>query len=207
MAHKHSDVNAAIAPALPSLADGRLLLRPWRDEDAPELFAVVRESVASVGRWLPWCNADYGLTQAEAWTAQCRDHWRSGEQFAFAVRDAASGELLGGCGLNQLNHPHRSANLGYWVRGARQGQGIAVAAARLTARFAFVELGLIRIEIVTMLDNHASRRVAAKLGASFECVARQRLWAWDRAHDAAVHALIPADLDQPAAAQIAAMSS
>lgn len=197
----------ATSPVPPSLSDGRLLLQPWRDEDAPELHAAVSESVASVGRWLPWCNADYGLAQAEAWATLCRDHWRSGEQFAFAMRDAASGELLGGCGLNQLNLPHRSANLGYWVRSSHQGQGVAAAAARLVARFGFTELGLIRIEIVTLLDNHASRRVAAKLGASFECVARQRLWAWDRAHDAAVYALIPADLDQPAAAQIAAMSS
>ena len=191
----------------PALADGRLLLRPWRDADAAELHDAVRESVASVGRWLPWCNADYGLEQAEAWVAQCRDHWRTGEQFAFAVRDAVDGGLLGGCGLNQLDTMHRSANLGYWVRTSRQGRGIAVAAARLVARFGFAELGLIRIEIVTLPDNRASRRVAAKLGARFEGMARQRLWAWDRAHDAAVYALIPADLDQSAAEQSAAMSS
>jgi ribosomal-protein-serine acetyltransferase len=191
----------------PALVDGRLLLRPWRSTDAGELHDAVRESVASVGRWLPWCSADYGLERAEAWVAQCRDHWRSGEQLAFAVRDAASDELLGGCGLNQFNAMHRSANLGYWVRTSRQGQGIASAAARLVARFGFGELGLVRIEIVTLPDNRASRRVAAKLGAVFEGMARQRLWAWHRAHDAAVYALIPADLDQPAAAQSAAISS
>jgi ribosomal-protein-serine acetyltransferase len=195
------------ARVTPALVDGRLLLRPWHSADAAELHDAVRESVAGVGRWLPWCNADYGLERAEAWVAQCHDHWRSGEQFAFAVRDAASNELLGGCGLNQFNAMHRSANLGYWIRSSRQGQGVAAAAARLVARFGFAELGLIRIEIVTLPDNRASRRVAARLGATFEGIARQRLWAWDRAHDAAVHALIPADLDQPAAAQNAAMSS
>ena len=191
----------------PTLANDRLVLRPWRSADATELHDAVRESVAGVGRWLPWCNADYGLEHAEAWTTQCRDHWRTGEQFAFAMRDAAGGELLGGCGLNQFNAVHRSANLGYWVRTSRHGQGIAAAAARLVARFGFAELGLIRIEIVTLPDNHASRRVATKLGAVFEGMARQRLWAWDRAHDAAVYALIPVDLGQPAAAHSAAMSS
>ena len=197
----------ATTHATPALADGRLLLRPWREADVAALHAAVHESVASVGRWLPWCNADYGLEQAQAWVAQCRDHWRSGEQFAFAVCDAASGELLGGCGLNQVNPLHRSANLGYWVRAPRQGLGIAVAAARLVARFGFAELGLIRIEVVTLPDNHASRRVAAKLGAAFEGMARRRLWAWGRAHDATVYALIPADLDQPAAPHSAATSS
>ncbi|WP_426663968.1 GNAT family N-acetyltransferase [Rhodanobacter aciditrophus] len=197
----------AVANTSPTLADGRLLLRPWCDADAADLHAAVRESVASVGRWLPWCRDDYGMAQAMAWTTHCRETWQSGTQFAFAARDASSGDLLGGCGLNQLNLPHRSANLGYWVRASRQGHGIATAAARLVARFGFAELGLIRIEIVTLPGNHASRRVAEKLGAAFEGMARHRLWAWDRAHDAALYALIPADLAQPAAAQKAAMSS
>lgn len=191
----------------PSLADGRLTLRPWRDTDVAELHTAVQESVASVGRWLPWCRAEYDMQRAKAWTAHCHETWRTGTQFAFAVRDAASGELLGGCGLNQLNPLHRSANLGYWIRASRQGQGVAAAAARLVARFGFIELGLIRVEIVTLPDNRASRRVAEKLGATLEAVARQRLWAWDRAHDAAVYALIPGDLAQPAAEQSAATSS
>lgn len=198
------DAHASVSP---SLADGRLMLRPWRDTDVAELHAAVQESVASVGRWLPWCRADYDRAQAEAWTVHCRETWQTGTQFAFAVRDAVSGELLGGCGLNQLNPTHRSANLGYWVRASRQGQGIAGAAARLVARFGFIELGLIRIEIVTLPDNRASRRVAEKLGARLEAIARQRLWAWGRAHDAAVYALIPDDLLQPAAEQNAATSS
>jgi len=189
------------------LDDGHLTLRPWRDGDAPELHEAVRESVESVGRWLPWCHAGYGMEQALAWAAHCRATWQDGTQFAFAVRDVVSGELLGGCGLNELGRMHRSGNLGYWVRASRHGQGIATAAARLVARFGFAELALIRIEIVAMPDNLASRRIAAKLGARHEGMARQRLWAWDRAHDAAIYGLIPADLDQPAEAQSAAISS
>lgn len=194
-------------PAPLTLTDGRLLLAPWRDEDAAELHDAVRESIASVGRWLPWCHAGYGMEHALAWTTQCRAAWQAGTQFAFAVRDAASDELLGGGGLDQLENPHHHANLGYWVRASRQRQGIAVAASRCVARFGFEVLGLARIEIVAMLDNHASRGVAERLGAVFEGPSRQRLWAWDRAHDAVVYALIPADLDQPAAEQSAATSA
>lgn len=187
------------APPEPSpLTDGRLLLAPWRDEDAADLCAAAHESFASVGRWLPWCHAGYGMEHALTWTTQCRAAWQAGTQFAFAVRDAASGELLGGCGLSQLENPHRHANLGYWVRASRQRQGIAVAASRCVVRFGFEALGLVRIEIVAMLNNHASRGVAERLGATFEGPSRQRLWAWGRAHDAAVYALIPTDLQRTA---------
>ncbi|MHB1059166.1 MAG: GNAT family N-acetyltransferase [Rhodanobacter sp.] len=182
-------------PATRELSDGKLYLRPWQDDDADALFEAARESVATVGRWLPWCHADYGTDDAVAWIAHCRDSWRSGADHAFAIFAAGSGQLLGGVGLNQRNLPHRSANLGYWVRQSRQGQGLAAPAATLAARFGFGPLGLIRIEIVTLPDNRASQRTAERIGARFESLARQRLWAAGRAHDAHVYGLIPSDLD------------
>jgi RimJ/RimL family protein N-acetyltransferase len=55
--------------------------------------------------------------------------------FAFVITDALDGTLLGGTGLNNLSLEYRLANLGYWVRSSRRGQGIAPAAARLLACF------------------------------------------------------------------------
>ena len=189
-----------IEPLLPTLelVDGRLRLRPWQAQDAQDLFDAARSSVTSVGRWLPWCHAGYDLDAARAWIGHCQDGWSRGEHFAFPVFDLRTGELLGSAGLNQRNRQHRSANLGYWVRQSRQGQGVAACAARLVARFGFEQLGLVRIEIVAMPDNHASRRTAEKIGARFEAIARQRLWADGQAHDAAVYGLTAADLAQPA---------
>lgn len=178
-----------------ALSDGRLLLRPWQQADAALLVEAVRESVASVGRWLPWCHADYGLEDATAWVAHCRAGWASSEHLAFPVFDAASGQLLGGAGLSQHDERHHSANLGYWVRESCQRRGVAVAAARLVARFGFRQLGLARIEIVILPDNLASHAVAKRLGAKFESTARQRLWVDGRARDAAVYGWIPQDLD------------
>jgi ribosomal-protein-serine acetyltransferase len=80
------------------------------------------------------------------------------------------------------------------VRQSRQRQGVAAAAAQLVARFGFQRLGLVRIEIVTQLDNQPSRRTAEKTGAKFEGIARQRLCVREQPHDAAVYALVPEDL-------------
>jgi ribosomal-protein-serine acetyltransferase len=183
-------------PTLPAreLVEESLRLRPWQAQDAADLFDAVRSSVASVGRWLPWCHADYNLDHANAWISHCQDGWSHEEHFAFSIFDQATGELLGGAGLNQRNRLHRSANLGYWVRQSRHGEGIAARAAALVARFGFEQLELIRIEIIVMPDNHPSRRVAEKTGAQFEAIARQRLWANGRANDAAVYGLTLADL-------------
>ncbi|HET7064402.1 MAG TPA: GNAT family protein [Rudaea sp.] len=171
-----------------------LLLRPYRAEDSRALAAAVRESAESVGAWLPWCHVDYGDAEADAWIMHCAEGWRSGEHFAFAAFDAKTAQFLGAAGLNQRNREHNFMNLGYWVRTSRQGNGIAVRAARLVAAFGFGQIGLTRIEIVAALNNRASRRVAEKSGALFEAVARNRLVDRGNPIDAAVYALVPAPL-------------
>lgn len=188
-------MNDQMIPATVELTDGRLRLRPWQDRDAPALLDAVRESIAEVGRWLPWCHAGYGADDAVAWVTHCQARWRSGDHFAFGIFDAVSGELLGGIGLGQRNRLHRSANLGYWVRQSRHRQGIAASAAALVARFGFARLELIRIEIIALPDNRASRGTAEKLGARLEAIARHRLWERGQPRDAAVYALVARDLD------------
>lgn len=155
----------AAAPAAVAVSDGRIRIRPYHPDDAGALLAAVLESLDSLSRWLPWCHADYAENDACEWIAHCIAAWRQGDEFAFCIGDAASGEFLGGVGLNQCDRARASANLGYWVRQSRQGRGIAPAAARLAAGFGFDTLALRRIEIVVLNGNVPSRRVAQKLGA------------------------------------------
>ena len=180
-----------ISSSIELSGDG-LLLRPYRPADSRALVAAVRESVASVGARLPWCHAGYGDAEAEAWIAHCAEGWRSGEHFAFALFDVGTGQFLGATGLNQRNREHNFMNLGCWVRTSQQGNGVAVRATRLVAGFGFGQIGLTRIEIVTALDNRASRRVAEKSGAALEAIARNRLVDRGNPIDAALYALVPA---------------
>ena len=182
------------------LADGTVCLRPWTPDDLPALLDAVQSSLGSLDRWLSWCHPGYDRSDAESYLAQRREEWARGVQFSFAVLDSTTGALIGSAGLSQLNPKHHSANLGYWIRRSRQGEGLAARAARHVAHFGFERLGLVRIEVVSMPDNHASRLTAERIGARFEAIARQRVWSWGKAHDAAVYGLIPSDLgphDEP----------
>lgn len=183
-----------------------LYLRPWREGDAGALYAVIRESQESIGRWLSWCQPSYDLDDAMAWIAHCQNTWRLGEQYAFAVFDL-SGQLLGSVDIKLHDRRIRCGNIGYWTRQSRQRLGVCPRAVALLAGFGFGVLDLQRLEILVATGNLPSRRAAEKLGAQFEGIARQRLAVHDLPCDAAVYALIPADLDQTAAEQSAAMSS
>jgi ribosomal-protein-serine acetyltransferase len=176
------------------MTNDTLLLRPWQPDDVAALYAGVRESLDSLGRWFPWAHSAYSQDDTRAWVDFCTGQWAARREYPFGIFSRDTGEVLGGAGINQLSTLHRSGNLGYWVRTSRRGQGIAAGAARLAARFGFETAGLVRLEIVAAVDNVASRRSAERAGAQFECVARHRLVIHGVPHAAAVYSLIPEDL-------------
>jgi len=176
------------------LTDGAILLRPYRIGDVEHIYEAVRESIAEVSVWMPWCHADYSIEESRAWVESRAEAWEKGTEYDFVITDAKDGFFLGGCGLNHVNRATRIANLGYWVRTSRTKGGVASAAAQLLARFGLGEFGLTRIEIVVAVGNKASQRVAEKAGATQEGILRNRLVIRDRVHDAVMFSLIPQDI-------------
>jgi ribosomal-protein-serine acetyltransferase len=175
-------------------SDQFIIIRPFRPEDVPVLFAAARESVGELCATMTWCHPGYSLEDSMAFVLRCHNQWERGEQYSFAICDAEDGSFYGSVGLSHLNQVHKFANVGYWVRTSQTGQGIASAATLLIARFAFLELGLHRLEIVAATNNRASQRVAEKAGAKREGILRHRLVLGGRRRDAILYSLVPGDL-------------
>lgn len=175
------------------LHDGVVSLRPYRPEDAEPMLVAVHESSDQVSPWLPALSTEMPLVEVTSYIAIQKQLSESGEAYNFVIQDHATGQILGGIGLTQINIRHRFANLYYWVRTSRIGEGIAGRAVRLAARYGFVEIGLARVEIVVAVENFASQRAAEKAGARKEGILRRRIALPDKLHDAFVYSLIPED--------------
>jgi len=167
-------------------------IRPYQLDDVPRLFEAARESVATVGRWLPWCHAGYAIEEAQAWVEKQVAAFQAGTEYHFTIV-SADGRFLGGCSLNQLDSVNRRANFGYWIRSSAAGRGVMTAAARLLADWAFRHTDLLRLEILAATGNRASQRVAEKIGALREGVLRSRLLLHGEALDAVVFSLLRAE--------------
>ena len=177
----------------PLLADG-LCIRPYAEEDIADFVTAVRESVGTVGVWMPWCVGSYSSADAKAWFDQCSANLSASHAYDVGIFSAEGRTLYGGIAINQINRQHNFGNIGYWVRQSRQRQGIALRAVRVIAAFGFNFLKLTRLEIVAPEDNIASRGVAERAGATFECVARNRLVMNGQPLDAAVYSLTPGQI-------------
>jgi RimJ/RimL family protein N-acetyltransferase len=163
-------------------------LRPYGPADAEDVYVAVRESLADLSVWLPWCHPHYALSEARDWTATRPALAAQGAEYHFAIVDGA-GAFLGGCGINQINPLHRFGNLGYWVRTSAMGRGIAAAAVVQLADWAFRHTALVRLEILCAVDNERSQRVAARAGAVREGVLHERLLLHGQPTDAVMFAI------------------
>jgi len=169
------------------------MLRPYEKRDIDETYRAVHESLPELMPWLPFAHPDYSIKEIRQWIVQRPKEWRKSNAYEFAIFSAADGAYLGGCGINQISYTSLFANLGYWVRSSRAGNGVAPAAARLLAGWVFKELGLNRIEIVVATGNLRSQRAAEKAGATREGIERNKIKVRDKVYDAVMFSLIPQD--------------
>lgn len=171
-------------------------IRPIELTDAESICEAIVETEVDLSRW--WSpNAVARATlqdERERITERIRSR-STGTAFSFVVIDLRDGCLLGRCGINHIAQEPAFANVGYWIRTSRRGQGIAPAAVRQVARFGFENVGLVRLELVIDVDNAASIRVAEKVGAILEGVLRNRVIGQGMAaRPACMYSLVPEDL-------------
>jgi len=176
------------------LSDGVIRLRAPRPSDAEPAVAAVRSSFDSLIAWTSWCHTGYSREDFVQFLRRADNERFEDRAYDFYMIDESQPRILGGCGIYHIDRAAAAGNLGYWVRSDAAGQGIATRAARLLVRYAIEDLDLERIEIVVAVGNRPSQRVAEKIGAVREGVARNRFRVRGQTTDAIVYSIIPADL-------------
>ena len=139
----------------------RLILRPMlaTDLDALHLIFTDPKVMASFGGEL------LSRAQMEGWLRRNLDHQNEFGYGLFSVLLKASGELIGDCGLEQMEvEGLQLAELGYDFRSEYWNQGFATEAAMAVRDYAFDILQLPQLISLIRVGNLASKRVAEKVG-------------------------------------------
>lgn len=108
----------------------------------------------------------------------------------FDLAITKDGELVGRVGLNIKDPATREGELWYILHPAHWGKGLVPEAARAMLALGFEDLGLHRIIIDTDPRNHASVRVAQKLGMRQEAHFVENFFAKGEWSDSLIFALL-----------------
>ena len=175
----------------PGLGDGFVVVRPFVPDDAPAVAAACQDPLIQERCY--FVPSPYALADAEEFIAEARRALVAGTEAQCAICAVggsagagratggarpgvpfAAGELLGAIDL--MAYPEReAAETGYWIKREARGCGVATAALRLMIDFAFEQVGVERLELMTETHNLPSKRLAEKLGFRREGVARAYL--------------------------------
>ena len=154
--------------AQPKLATQRLLLRPFVFADARRIEVLAGDAQVAKGSVRLPHPYPPGLTMR--WIASHETAWQTGNGVYYAVTGKESGELQGSVSLQLAERRLADGKmayvgtLGYWLGVPYWGAGRMSEAVMALLAFAFLELGVDRIEASHASDNPASGRVMQKCG-------------------------------------------
>ena len=143
------------------LQTSRLILRPWREDDAESLYKYASDpEVGPCAGWPPHTSVEDSRNIILTVLSKP-------ETYAVVLKE--SGEAVGSIGFhrNDLAEKPDEYELGYWIGRPFWGRGLIPEASRAMLRHAFADLGMKRIWCGYYDGNERSRRVQEKLGFLF----------------------------------------
>ena len=170
---------------LPVLTGAMVTLRDLRLADAPSLLIMF--SIEEVSRFIsPPPTTVEGFERFIAWTHRER---AAGNYICFGVVPHGMHTPIGIIQVRQLEPSFETAEWGFAVGSAFWGNGMFPDAARLIVEFAFVEVGVRRLEARAAIANGRGNGALRKMGALQEGILRKSFLRNGHYHDQALWAL------------------
>lgn len=168
-----------------------VVLRMFTPADASWIQAACDRP--EMARFVPILPSPYTLEDAEGFVAYTRREWEEGTGAPFAIV-ALDNEPVGSIALHFNSTDVAHAGVGYWLRPEARGRGAATDALKTISGWAFDELHVERLSLITDPENQPSQRVAERAGFAREGLLRA--WHPTRAgrRDSVMFSLLAADL-------------
>ena len=148
-----------------TLQTERLILRPWQDSDADDLYFYAKDpDVGPIAGWPPHHSAEESLNVI-------RKVLSGTEAYALCLKE--NGRAIGAIELKLKGHTDLTdrddeCELGYWLGKPFWGRGLIPEAARSLLRRAFQDLDMERVWCGYYDGNEKSKRVQEKLGFRYQ---------------------------------------
>ncbi|MGN0517749.1 MAG: GNAT family N-acetyltransferase [Acutalibacteraceae bacterium] len=147
------------------LTTKRLILRPWQDSDAEDLYKYASDDrVGPAAGWPPHTSVENSLEII-------RSVFSEPETYAVCLKE--NNKPIGSAGImmgkySNLNIPDDEGEIGYWLGVPFWGQGLIPEAVNELIRYGFEDLRLKKLWCGYFDGNEKSRRVQEKCGFKYQ---------------------------------------
>jgi ribosomal-protein-alanine N-acetyltransferase len=157
---------------IPTLAEGRIGIRPLRLRDTRDLDTALSENRSWLRQWEATNPNGFTNHDVRGSIRALQTNARAGLGLPFAIE--LDGRFVGQLNVSGITYGSLgSATIGYWVTQSAAGHDATPTAVALATDHCFRVLGLHRMEICIRPENAPSLRVVEKLGFRYEGLRRR----------------------------------
>lgn len=141
----------------------KITLRPLENDavDRQVLYALIKQSLPALQRWLAWAKTWNGLADVAAFQQKVAANVKNNHQLVYIIEQ--NGNPCGMIDLHDISA--KSAEVGYWVATPSTKRGIGTAAVLEIIALAR-QHGITTLKILAAAENVASQHVAVNAGFS-----------------------------------------
>ena len=155
-----------------ALLTPRCVIRRFREGDGRAFYQLLDANRDYLSEHFPHLLDDSGPgaspEEAEAFVRQRLAYWHLQLDYAFAVWDAEGDDLVGYLHFTDIDWAIPRAELAFFIDRDQAQQGIMSEAVARAVRYAFHQLRLEKLIMLTLSDNYPSQRLARKVGFTRE---------------------------------------
>ena len=144
----------------------QLIIRPYKTSDAEAVQKTISNyQIYRTTYGLPYpCDVKY----VKKWIKNVTSSATANKSYEYAIINKATGAYMGNVGLINIDSTSKKCDISYFIDPLYCNNGIATEAGAVMIKYAFEQLGMLRVGGMCMEINPASARVMEKLRMTYE---------------------------------------
>lgn len=156
--------------------------------DATSLYDQIEKTRSQLVKYMPWGESTKSVEDEEDFLEYCQV--RMADKKLWIASIWIDDKAVGMIDLHNIDLDNNHAEVGYWIGGEYQGNGIMTDCLTELLRIGFEELQLHKIKLMAEVVNLASNKVAKNVGFKLEGVLKDEIFSDGKFHDANIYGIV-----------------
>jgi ribosomal-protein-alanine N-acetyltransferase len=149
----------------------KFILREFKKDDVKDYFDLY--TIPEINRFIPDAMIPKTHEDASLEIESIIQSFKGRQTIYWAIAEKETNKLIGGCGFHDWNRFNFRIEIAYDIHPDYQRRGIMLASIREVLKFAFMQMGVARVQATTVKENDASNNLLLKCGFKYEGLLRK----------------------------------
>lgn len=159
-----------------------------KPDDAVSLYEQIEKTRPQLAKFMPWGDSMRSVEDEKDFLEYCQGRMQDKKLWITSIW--VDEKPVGMIDLHNIDLDNSHAEVGYWLGGEYQGNGVMTDCLKRVLEIGFEEMKLHKIKLLAEQVNEASNAVAQKAGFILEGQLKDEIYSDGKFHDANLYGLV-----------------